>query len=67
MLAKAADVYQLGAFSKQIQTELQGDIVDSYARLYASDTKQIESLRNKKKTNMQRRALLNAMKTKIGK
>ena len=67
MLGKAVDVYRLGAYSKPIEAELQEEIIDSYARLYAHSAEQVQKLRNKKKESMRRTKNLNALRAIIDK
>lgn len=65
MLSKAADVYRLGGFTKPIETELQNQIVESFAQLYSPSREKIQNLRNKKKASMERARNLHALKAKI--
>ena len=65
MLAKATELYHLGGFSKEVETELQDEIVDSFARLYAPAPEQIRQIRSRKKANMTRAKLLNFLRAEI--
>ena len=65
MLAKATELYHLGAYSKEIEAELQDEIVDSYVRLYKPTSEQMHQIRSRKKANMQRTKLLNSLKAKL--
>lgn len=65
MLSKAADVYRLGAFSKSAGKELEDEIANTHARLYAPSKSDIQSIRNRKKKNMERAKNLSQMKAKL--
>lgn len=65
MLSKAGDVYRLGAFSKSAGKELEEEIVDTFARLYAPSRSDIEVTRNKKKNSMHRSKLVREMRAKL--
>jgi len=65
MLSKAADVYRLGAFSKAAELELENEIVETYARLYAPSRSQIVSIRNKKKADMSRTKQLRTLRANL--
>lgn len=65
MLSKAADVYRLGGMPKQIELELENEIVETYAKLYSPSKKMIEDLRNKKKASIRRGRHLRKLRAKL--
>ncbi|WOI56838.1 metallophosphoesterase [Palleronia sp. LCG004] len=65
MLSKAADVYKLGSFNKQVGNELEDEIVETFARLYAPSQADIQKIRNRKKASMRLNKNIRSIRAKL--